>query len=107
MIKSHRWTWCTVLSCVTNVLAPSNRGRTSAGVKPKVYVERLKINRAAEYLSSTDSSIAETALRFGYQDQYHFSRRFKVIMGVSPREYRKHVAGFYHRKTVDDFETGV
>lgn len=74
------------------------------GVKPKVYVERLKINRAAEYLSSTDSSIAETALRYGYQDQYHFSRRFKVIMGVSPREYRKHVAALYHRKTVDDLE---
>ena len=74
------------------------------GVKPKVYVEKLKINRAAEYLANTDSSIAETAARFGYQDQYHFSRRFKVIMGVSPREYRKKMAEFYHRPSMDALE---
>lgn len=65
------------------------------GVTPKAYVEKLKINRAAEYLSSSSSSIAEAAARFGYQDQYHFSRRFKIVMGVSPRQYRKNVAALY------------
>lgn len=74
------------------------------GVTPKAYVEKLKISRAAEYLSMTNSSIAETAARFGYQDQYHFSRRFKIIMGGSPREYRKNIATIYHRQPTDSFE---
>ena len=58
------------------------------GVKPKIYVDRLKLNRAAEYLVSSKQPISEVAERFGYRDQYHFSRRFKAVMGVSPQRYR-------------------
>ncbi|MBO4633416.1 MAG: helix-turn-helix transcriptional regulator [Lentisphaeria bacterium] len=58
------------------------------GVKPKIYVDRLKLNRAAEYLVSSSYPIAEVAEHFGYRDQYHFSRRFNAVMGVSPQSYR-------------------
>ena len=58
------------------------------GVKPKIYVDRLKLNKAAEYLVSSKQPISEVAERFGYRDQYHFSRRFKAVMGVSPQRYR-------------------
>lgn len=58
------------------------------GVKPKIYVDRLKLNRAAEYLVSSNHPVSEVADRFGYRDQYHFSRRFKAVMGVSPQSYR-------------------
>ena len=62
------------------------------GVKPKIYVDRLKLNRAAEYLVSSKRPISEVAERFGYRDQYHFSRRFKAVMGVSPQRYRNSFA---------------
>ena len=58
------------------------------GVKPKIYVDRLKLNRAAEYLVSSTHPVSEVAERFGYRDQYHFSRRFKAVMGVPPQQYR-------------------
>lgn len=58
------------------------------GVTPKLYVDRFKLNLAAEYLVGNTRSIAEAAERFGYTDQYHFSRRFKAVMGMSPKQYR-------------------
>ncbi len=62
------------------------------GVKPKIYIDRLKLNHAAEYLVSTDHPVAEIAERFGYKDQYHFSRRFKAVQGMSPQRYRRSFA---------------
>ena len=62
------------------------------GVKPKIYVDRMKLNRAAEYLVNSDHTVSETAEHFGYKDQYHFSRRFKAVMGVSPQQYRNSFA---------------
>ena len=62
------------------------------GVRPKIYVDRLKLNHAAEYLVSTDHPVAEIAARFGYKDQYHFSRRFKAVQGMSPQQYRRSFA---------------
>ena len=58
------------------------------GVKPKIYVDRFKLNRAAEYLVSSKYPISKVAVHFGYKDQYHFSRRFKAVMGISPQQYR-------------------
>lgn len=62
------------------------------GVTPKIYADRFKLNRAAEYLVNTGCSIAEAAEHFGYKDQYHFSRRFKSVLGVSPLKYRESIA---------------
>lgn len=61
------------------------------GVKPKTYVDRLKITLAAEFLLNYNMSIAKVAAHFGYQDPYHFARRFKTILGVSPGRYRKSI----------------
>ena len=62
------------------------------GVKPKQYVDRLKLNLAAELLLSGKYSISKIAEHTGYLDQYHFSRRFKAVMGMSPRQYRESMA---------------
>ena len=63
------------------------------GVTPKLYVDRIKLNSAAELLLSGDASIAEIAALYGYKEQYHFSRRFKEVMGMSPRDYRSFING--------------
>ena len=46
--------------------------------------------KAAELLKLTSLSIAEIGSAIGYENQLHFSRAFKTIYGVSPREWRNH-----------------
>ena len=58
------------------------------GFAPKIYVDRLKLFRAAEFLAETGVSVSAAAERFGYRDPYHFSRRFKDVTGMPPGRYR-------------------
>lgn len=62
------------------------------GLTPKLYIDRFKLSQAGEELRSTNKSITEIAHRYGYLDQYHFSRRFKSLMGVSPGKYRNNLS---------------
>ncbi len=59
------------------------------GLLPKDYIERLKMQRAAELLQA-GCRIAEAAERLGYRDMYHFARRFKIRFGISPGRFRTH-----------------
>ena len=45
--------------------------------------------KAAELLSMTRYSVGEIANAVGYPNQLHFSRAFKGVYGVSPRNWRK------------------
>ena len=58
------------------------------GMLPKQYIEELKIRQAAALLLDSRLTVTEIAARFGYLDPYHFSRRFKQRVGVSPEKYR-------------------
>ena len=53
------------------------------------YVDAMKIRYAAELLKSSDMSVVAIAARLGYEDPYHFSRRFKQLVGIAPEYYRK------------------
>ena len=44
--------------------------------------------KATELLKLTSLSIAEIGSAVGYENQLHFSRAFKRIYGISPREWR-------------------
>jgi AraC family transcriptional regulator len=52
------------------------------------YIRKLRVEFACCEITTTDSSLAEIAARTGFYDQSHFSRTFKRIIGVTPREYR-------------------
>jgi AraC-like DNA-binding protein len=54
-----------------------------------IYVNRLRIARAAEMLRNERLSTSEIAFECGFTNQYHFTRVFKKINEVSPRSYRK------------------
>lgn len=60
-----------------------------AGMLPKAYIDRLKLMKASELLVSTNQSVDEIARRLAYVDPYHFSRRFKQVIGFSPTNYRR------------------
>lgn len=49
----------------------------------------LKIQKACHLLQDSGYNIKTIASQLGYDDQYHFSRVFKKIMGVSPKGFRK------------------
>jgi AraC-like DNA-binding protein/mannose-6-phosphate isomerase-like protein (cupin superfamily) len=63
--------------------------KKQTGMLPKLYVDKLKLQQGAEMLASSKSSVADIAEQLAYQDCYHFSRRFKAVMGLSPRQYRQ------------------
>lgn len=59
------------------------------GLPPMHYLARLRAERAAAMLSSTDLPIASIGAAVGWSDPPYFSRRFRAVFGISPRVYRK------------------
>lgn len=55
---------------------------------PYNYYIFLKIQRACYLLWNTEMNIKTIASQLGYEDPYHFSRVFKNMMGLSPRDFR-------------------
>lgn len=53
------------------------------------YVIRVRIARAKELLIHTDNTNYGIAKAIGYSSEYHFSRAFSKIVGVSPSAYKK------------------
>jgi len=49
---------------------------------------RLKMKKACNLLRSTDKYIYEVAQELGYTDPYYFSRIFKKVVGMSPKQYK-------------------
>lgn len=65
------------------------RYKELTGTTPINHFIHLKIERACYLLDITPKNINEIAFALGYEDAYYFSRIFKKIMGVSPKQYRQ------------------
>jgi len=52
------------------------------------YVTGARIERAQELLLSTDQSCTEICFEVGYNNQSYFTRTFKSLVGVTPRQFR-------------------
>lgn len=59
------------------------------GTTPINHFIQLKIERACHLLDVTNKGIKEIAWAVGYEDAYYFSRIFRKMMGMSPRQYRE------------------
>lgn len=59
------------------------------GHAPMDFFTRLKMKEACNLLRSGREYIYEVAQHLGYKDPYYFSRAFKKVVGVSPRDYQK------------------
>ena len=53
------------------------------------FVMRVRITKAKELLVSTDATNFAIAKAIGYTSEYHFSRAFSKLVGVSPSVYKK------------------
>lgn len=58
------------------------------GVPPMRYAMNLKMSAAADLLRTTNAPLAAVASRVGFEDEYHFAKRFKQWSGVAPGRYR-------------------
>lgn len=57
---------------------------------PQQFLTNAKIANARELLSKTKIPIYSVALSCGYKNAFAFSRAFKQVTSISPREYRQH-----------------
>ena len=63
--------------------------RQIMGRAPIDYLIRLRINKAAQLLRREPLRIKEVSEAAGFTDSNYFTRQFRNVMGVSPREYRQ------------------
>ena len=62
--------------------------KTQTGHSPVEFFIHLKMQEACKLLKSTSMYIYEVSTKLGYTDQYYFSRIFKKVVGVSPKDYK-------------------
>src|SRR5262245_52404668 len=63
--------------------------KTATGLPPHQFVILRRVERAKQLLQTrTAVSLAEVAVSAGFSDQSQFSRHFKRLAGVTPRQFR-------------------
>ena len=62
--------------------------KETMGQTPQQFLIQYRMIKAEVLLKSSRISIGEVGRSVGYENQLHFSRAFKNVFGVSPRQYR-------------------
>ncbi|WP_338476168.1 AraC family transcriptional regulator [Tetragenococcus halophilus] len=57
------------------------------GVAPYQYLQTIRIKEAKELLSN-DKELLSISLKVGFSDQSHFTRVFKSLIGITPKQYQ-------------------
>ena len=63
--------------------------KKETGLNFVAYLTRLRLEKAVDYLNSTDAKTYEIADNVGYVDPNYFSYVFKKHFGISPSKYRQ------------------
>lgn len=63
--------------------------KSVVGQPPQEFLLRYRMEKAAEELMLTSVAISDISSSVGYSNSMHFSRAFKSVYGISPREYRR------------------
>lgn len=67
--------------------------KQSVGVPPRVYLTRLRMEKACELLELTDLPISDIALEVGYSSNKVLARVFLKQRGITPSDYRRAAQG--------------
>lgn len=59
------------------------------GISPHQYIEKLKMEKAVEFITQTDMPYKEIAYLLGYEYESHFFKVFKRTLRKSPSCFRK------------------
>ena len=63
--------------------------REEMGVSPGKYYRQVQFLKACKMLVDSSMTVASCAAKLGFADAFHFSREFRKLSGLSPKEYRK------------------
>ena len=66
----------------------SNLFKKKTGYAPIDYFVQMKMQKACQQLDFTNESIKNIAFNMGFDDPYYFSKRFRTVIGMSPKKYR-------------------
>lgn len=58
------------------------------GINVNQYLTEVRLGKAAELLKKTNMKIGEIAEKVGYNNYFHFTKRFRKKYGKAPLEYR-------------------
>lgn len=76
------------LSCGLNRSYFGKIFRENTGKSPQEFLISYRMTKATELLKLTKLSIGDIGNAVGYPNQLHFSRAFKNVYGISPRQWR-------------------
>lgn len=62
--------------------------KDAIGKSPQDFLINYRMTKAAELLKLSNLSIHDISNAVGYQNQLHFSRAFKKVYNISPRQWR-------------------
>ena len=65
----------------------------NTGLRFADYLNQVRINHACAYLRQNYLKTYEIAFKVGFRDEKYFSKVFKKLTGVSPKEYRNGKTG--------------
>jgi AraC-like DNA-binding protein len=63
--------------------------REHTGQTPSQFLTRLRMHHAARLLQHSNLTVKAAGCAVGFDDPYHFSRVFKKIHGVAPRDFKR------------------
>lgn len=67
----------------------ARRFRASFGVAPRTWILQERVRHAAEDLLGSADPVGAVGERWGFASGVVFSRQFRGVMGMGPREYRR------------------
>ena len=65
--------------------------RQQIGETLMVYLTKVRIEKAKTYMKDPTINLTEISFMVGYDDYSYFSRIFRKIIGMSPRDYRNRI----------------
>jgi AraC family transcriptional regulator len=74
----------------------------SLGVPPRVYLTRLRMEKACQLLEQTDLPITQIAFEVGYSSNQVLARVFAAYRNRSPSDYRRATRDPRHSMPGDD-----
>ena len=86
-----------------NVMYLGQLFKREVGMTLSRYINQYRLAIAKDLLIASKLSVAQIAVKVGYQNQAYFYRVFKQSEGVSPKEYRQHYHD--HLKSQEDKQT--
>ena len=65
--------------------------KTYTGEKFTSYLDKVRIEKAKEFLANSDLKVYEVSREVGFNNIDYFSSKFRKYVGVSPKEFKKNL----------------